>query len=342
MSNQSNNKVQAKSFPFGVKLSGLGSCPPETVIRNQDLEKILDTNSEWIEARTGILERRVCKLTDEEQDTLDLSVKAALEAMGSSDPNDIDLIIVATSTPDYHYPSTACRLQAAIGAQKAFAFDLSAACTGFVFALVTASQFVQLGNCKKALVVGVDIHSRFLDWTDRSTAILFGDGAGAVLIEQCPTEENQLLAHALHSDGSGGCDLTLKAVGGQYPLGKVERQSGTVSMNGKRIYHFAVKTIPESIAESAQQAGFGIDQIDYLICHQANQRILDSVAEKLNWPKEKCISNIAKYGNTSAASIPLAWAESAKQLKNNSLISLVGFGAGLTWGSALWKWVKPA
>jgi len=325
---------------WGVKLSGLGSCLPEKVITNQDLEKILDTNAEWIESRTGIKERHVCELNEEQTDTLDLSLKAAIQALNERKPAEIDLIIVATSTPDYLYPSTACRLQTALGASKAFAFDLSAACTGFVYALVTASQFIQLGTCQRALVIGVDIHSRFLDWSDRSTAILFGDGAGAVLLERCPMEENELLAQALHSDGSGGCDLTLKTVGGRFPMGKANKATEAVFMNGRKIYHFAVKTIPESIAETASMAGFNTDQIDYLICHQANQRILDSVAEKLNWPSEKCISNIAKYGNTSAASIPIAWHEHANQLKDNSLISLVGFGAGLTWGSVLWKWKR--
>jgi 3-oxoacyl-[acyl-carrier-protein] synthase-3 len=329
--------VFMKSLPFGVKLSGLGSGIPSKIVTNQDLEKFLDTNSEWIESRTGIKERRVCDL-DNNENSLSLAVKASTGALGSTAATEIDLIIVATSTPDFLYPSTACRLQNELGASKAVGMDLSAACSGFIFALVTASQFIQLGTYSKVLVVGVDIHSRFMDWSDRSTSILFGDGAGAVLLEQTSTENNQLLSHAIHSDGSGGCDLALKCVGGEFPNGKIDKTIETVTMNGRKIYQFAVKTIPESLNEISQKAGIKIDEIDYLICHQANQRIMDSVAEKLGWANEKCLSNIAKYGNTSAASIPLAWNEFKHILRDNSNLALSGFGAGLTWGSILWKW----
>ncbi|MDX1921305.1 MAG: beta-ketoacyl-ACP synthase III [Candidatus Caenarcaniphilales bacterium] len=324
--------------PFGVKLTGVGSATPSKVVSNFDLEKLIDTNDEWIKTRTGIGERRVCEFTEENTETLDLSVKAAQKALGQTPASEIDLIIVCTSTPDYLYPSTACRLQHALGATKAVAFDLSAACTGFVYGLVTASQFLQLGTYSKVLLVGVDIHSRFLDWSDRATSILFGDGAGAVLLERTSTEKNQLLAHSIHSDGRGACDLYLKTVGMAYPQASSQKQVETVHMNGKKIYHFAVKTIPETLAESAGKANLTVDNIDYLICHQANQRILDSVAERLHWPKEKCISNIAKYGNTSAASIPLALDENFHKFKENNIVAFVGFGAGLTWGSVIWKW----
>ena len=328
------------NIPFGVKINGLGSCVPDKIIKNQDLESLFETNSEWIESRTGILERRVCEFTPENSSSLDLSIKAAKQALGNTSAEELDLIIVATSTPDFLYPSTACRLQSALGAKNILAFDLSAACSGFVFALQTASQFIQLGTAQKALVVGVDIHSRFMDWTDRSTAILFGDGAGAVLLEKTSVEKNQLLAHSLHTDGSGACELYLKAVGGQFPNGKIEKPLETVFMNGKKIYQFAVKAIPSILDKITANIGLESKDIDYLICHQANQRILDSVAEKLNWPKEKCLSNIAKYGNTSAASIPLAWHEFQNQFEDNSLLALVGFGAGLTWGGLLWRWHK--
>ncbi len=326
------------NIPFGVKISGLGSAVPPKIIKNSDLESLFETNSEWIESRTGILERRICEFSAEKPDSLDLSIKAAKQALGNTSPEELDLIIVATSTPDYLYPSTACRLQSALGAKNILAFDLSAACSGFVFALMTASQFIQLGTAKKVLIVGVDIHSRFMDWTDRSTAILFGDGAGAALIERTSAENNQLLSHSLHSDGSGACELYLKSVGGQFPNGKIQKPVETVFMNGKKIYQFAVKAIPDILANITGNIDLKTENIDYLICHQANQRILDSVAEKLNWPKEKCLSNIAKYGNTSAASIPLAWHEYKDQIENNSLLALVGFGAGLTWGGILWRW----
>jgi 3-oxoacyl-[acyl-carrier-protein] synthase-3 len=330
---------QQLNFPFGVKLNGLGSSVPSQVVTNQDLEKIIDTNSDWIESRTGIKKRHICDSSLGE-DSLSLSLEASLKALGDTPASEIDLIIVATSTPDYFYPSTACRLQSKLGATKAFAFDLSAACTGFVYALVTASQFIQLGTCSKVLVVGVDIHSKILDWTDRTTCILFGDGAGAALLERTSADKNELLSHKLHSDGHGGEDLSAKCVIGGYPLGKVEKSTESVHMNGRKIYQFAVKTIPESVSESANLAGLSVDQIDYLICHQANQRILDSVAEKMDWPREKCLSNIAKYGNTSAASIPLAWSEFANSIPSGSIISIAGFGAGLTWGSLIWKWNK--
>jgi 3-oxoacyl-[acyl-carrier-protein] synthase-3 len=328
-----------KNTPFGVKLSGLGHAVPSKIVTNQDLEKIIETSSEWIETRTGIKQRHVCS-SEEVKDTLFLSKEASLKALNGFPPSEVDLIIVATSTPDLLYPSTACRLQNALQAKECLAFDLSAACTGFVFALVTASQFLQLGTYKNALVVGVDIHSRFMDWTDRTTSILFGDAAGAVFLQSTDIQNNQLLSHSLHTNGDGGCDLTLGVGGSSFPNGKSPQENQTVSMNGKKIYHFAVKTIPESISESAELAGLKTNDIDYLICHQANQRILDSVAEKMGWPSEKCISNISKYGNTSAASIPLAWSEAAVNLKDNAIISLVGFGAGLTWGSAVWKWTK--
>jgi 3-oxoacyl-[acyl-carrier-protein] synthase III len=327
-----------KSAPFGVKVSGLGSAVPGKTVTNSDLENFLDTNSEWIETRTGIQERRICSPGE---DSLSLSKEAALKALGNMPVTEIDLIIVATATPDFLYPSTACRLQAELKANKAVCFDLSAACSGFIYALVTAAQFIQLGTYKRALVVGVDVHSRFMDWSDRSTSILFGDGAGALLVEQTSTEQNQLLSHALHSNGEGGCDLTLACTGSEYPLGKTTKEISNVKMNGRKIYSFAIKTIPESITESASLAGIETDQIDYLICHQANQRILESIAEKLHWPKEKCLSNIAKYGNTSAASIPLAWDEFKNKLPQECLLSLAGFGAGLTWGSLIWRWHKP-
>ncbi|MDX1917863.1 MAG: beta-ketoacyl-ACP synthase III [Candidatus Caenarcaniphilales bacterium] len=325
--------------PFGVKLVGLGSAVPKQFISNQDLEEFLDTSSEWIETRTGINSRHIC--IPGEEDGLSLSLTAARKALAGLDPTSLDLILVATSTPDFLYPSTACRLQHALGATKAVGMDLSAACSGFVFSLVTAAQFIQLGTYTKVLVVGVDIHSRFLDWTDRSVSILFGDAAGAVLLERCKAEENQLLGHAIHSDGSGACDLTLRTVGGLYPSGRISNQIETVSMNGRKIYQFAVKTVPESIQEAATAAGITKDQLDYVLCHQANQRILDALAERLEMPKERCLSNIAKYGNTSAASIPLVWDEYKDNLKDISLLAISGFGAGLTWGSLIWRWVKP-
>ncbi len=319
---------------YGVKLVELASEVPTKTVSNFDLEKILDTNDQWITDRTGIKERRIC----EKEDSLYLAVESSRKALKNNDPKEIDLIIVATSTPEYLYPSTACRLQGEIGADNAVCFDLSAACTGFIFALVNACQFLQLGTFKKALIVGIDIHSRFINWADRSTSILFGDGAGAILLEACPLEENQFLSHSLACYGKAWTDLTIKTTYSNFPNADIQKNVEVVQMNGKKIYQFAVQKVPEFILSSLNKANIKLEEVDYFICHQANQRILDSVADKLKVDKNKFPSNMAKYGNTSAASIPLIW-EEKKNLINqkNNIISLSGFGAGLTIGSIVWK-----
>jgi len=323
---------------YGVRIIGLAGALPEHIVKNSDLEKFLDTSSSWIEERTGIKERRICK---EGEDSLSLSLEAARKALGKMPVEQIDLILVATSTPEYLYPSTSCRLQAELAAVNAAAFDLSAACSGFIYGLVTAAQFIQAGSYKNVLLVGVDIHSRFLDWSDRSTAILFGDGAGAAILSACDIEDNQLLTHYLRADGHSANDLTLKTVASSYPQLPSSQISETVKMNGRKIYQFAVKSVPQVISKSAKQAGLEIADIDYLVCHQANQRILDAICQRLDFPIDKCLSNISRYANTSAASIPLVWAENMQKISDDSLLALAGFGAGLTIGSVIWKWKSP-
>lgn len=321
---------------YGVKLSGVASQVPSKVVTNNDLAEFLDTNDDWITERTGIKQRHVCL---DNEDGLTLSTTACKKILDSTgiNPEDIDLIVVATSTPDCLYPSTACRLQAELSADNAVCFDLSAACSGFIYSVLTASQFIQLGTYKKALVVGVDIHSRFMDWEDRSTAILFGDGAGAVLLEQTDINNNELLGSHLESDGKGGADLCLKTTGVKYPSGKNTQEVDTVYMNGRKIYQFAVRKVPAIINEVSAKAGIETSEINYLLCHQANQRILDAVTDRMGWESGRCLSNIAKYGNTSAASIPLVWDEFQDSIKTGDIICLAGFGAGLTAGSILWQ-----
>jgi 3-oxoacyl-[acyl-carrier-protein] synthase-3 len=296
----------------------------------------MDTNDEWIVSRTGIRERRVCQ---GQENGLTLSQAASSQALAEAGlaPEELDAIIVATSTPDMLYPATACRLQQELGARNAVGFDLSAACSGFVFGLITASQFLRLGTHSRVLMVGVDVHSRYLDWQDRSVAILFGDGAGAIVLEACPEPENHLLAQQMKSDGSGGCDLYIPISGHTYPEGRQSLPVGTVQMNGRRIYQFAVRNLPESISGVLGSAGVSVQDVSFFLCHQANQRILDALAERLEVPPERLLSNIERYGNTSAASIPLVWSENRHLMEPGNLLCLSGFGAGLTWGSVLWR-----
>lgn len=324
---------------FGVKISGIGAALPSKVVKNTDLEKLFETSDEWIYTRTGIRERRI--ISDGESG-LSLSVKASLEALKKSGKNaeDIDMIIVSTATPDRLYPSMSCLLQGEIGASNAAAFDLSAACSGFVFGLVTAAQYIYSGTFKNILLVGVDIHSRFLDWSERSVAVLFGDGAGAVLISSCDTQDDELLGFVMKSESDKGLDLTLSNENVNYSNFCKSTTPDFVKMNGKAIYQFAVRVVPSVMAELSEKTGIGFDKIDYFVPHQANKRIIDMAAKKLGFEESQVISNIDKVGNTSAASIPLALYDGLKnkQIKSPSKIALVGFGAGLTWGGALLNW----
>lgn len=315
---------------------------PPSVVTNADLTNLVETSDEWITTRTGIRQRRV--VTEEESCT-DLAIDAAKDALGFAgvmDPSIIDLIIVATSTPDNLYPSTACMVQAAIGASNAAAFDMEAACTGIVYALAVGHQFIALGTYRTVLVVGVDIHSRFLNWEDRNTCILFGDGAGAFVL-QASESENDILATYLRADGKGGHLLWIPNTGAGYPHGGEPAPKEThrfLQMNGRAIYEFAVNAVPEAVKAAAAKAGLRVEDIEFLVPHQANKRIIKAAAERLGLKESQLVSNLDQVGNTSAASIPIAFTDAIErgQIKPPAICALVGFGGGLTWGSAIIRW----
>lgn len=327
-------------FPVGAKLIGVGAAVPDSIVTNADIEKLVETTDEWIHTRTGIKKRHVVK---EHETASGLAAEAAKDAIAFAgiDPATIDLVIVATSTPDNLYPSTACMLQAAIGATKAAAFDLEAACTGIIYALSVGQQFIATGTYQTVLVVGVDIHSRFLNWEDRNTCILFGDGAGAFIMQAC--EENEMLATYLRADGNGGHLLWIPNYGTAYPhegTNPPQAMHRFLHMNGRAIYEFAVHAVPDAVRTTCAKAGIEVKDVDYLVPHQANQRIIKAAADRLGLRPDQIVSNVADYGNTSAASIPLAFSEAVRrdQVKPPSMLALVGFGGGLTWGCAIVKW----
>lgn len=324
----------------GARLIGVGAGVPAAVVTNAELERLVDTSDEWIATRTGIRSRRIAT---QNETTSGLAIEAAKDAIefAGIDPQTIDLIIVATSTPDNLYPSTACMVQAAVGASRAAAFDLEAACTGIVYALAVGQQFIGSGTFKTVLVVGVDIHSRFLDWEDRNTCILFGDGAGAFILQAC--EQNEMLATYLRADGTGAHLLHIPNTGTAYPHAGTTPPKAVdrfLQMNGRAIYEFAVHAVPEAVKATAAKAGIRVEEIDFLVPHQANRRIINAAAERLGMKQEQIVSNVDELGNTSAASIPLAlWqAIRRKQVVPPSTLALVGFGGGLTWGAAIVKW----
>jgi 3-oxoacyl-[acyl-carrier-protein] synthase-3 len=322
----------------GVSIAGIGSYLPQTVITNDDIATLVDTNDEWITSRTGIKARRV---VSGNETVASLGIAAAHDALACADMRgeDIELIIVASSTPDTIYPMVCSQIQAALGAKKAAGFDMVLACTGFVYALTTASQFIRTGMVKNALVICSDIHSRFTDWSDRNTCILFGDGAGSLVLKADDTDH--LLACDLHLDGTKGDHLTMHTTVQNCPL--VEPRdvpSPYVYMNGREVFKFAVGTVPTSIQAAVAQAGLQLNDIDYFVPHQANVRIMHAMAEKLNVPLDKWIINLEETGNTSAASIPIALNEAVKSGKVQPGQTLVfcGFGAGLSWATAVVRW----
>lgn len=326
--------------PAGVALIGSGSASPEAVLTNQDLSDVVETSDEWIRTRTGIGERHVLSPEQGLKDIAALAGKRALAAAGV-DASEIDLVLLATSSPDDLFGSAA-QVQGELGASRAIAFDITAACSGFLVGLVTAAQFIRTGTYRKVLLIGADILSRWTDWGDRRTCVLFGDGAGAVVLTAHETDN--LLGFELRSDGTmNGC-LTLPYQGSPNAIhAKASVAKGTyapIQMNGREVYRFAAKRVPEIVEKALFHADITVDQVDWLLLHQANQRILDAVASRLKIPGEKVISNLAKYGNTSAASIPLALDEAIREgrVKPGDIVASSGFGAGLTWGSAVFRW----
>jgi 3-oxoacyl-[acyl-carrier-protein] synthase III len=324
----------------GIAIIGSGSAAPQTVLSNEHLSKIVDTSDEWISSRTGMKNRHIAHKSESLSQLSAIAATKAIEMAGIS-ATEVDLIILATSTPDDLFGS-ACQVQHLIGATRAVAFDLTAACSGFVFALITASQFIRNGMYRNAVVIGADVLSRWVDWSDRSTCVLFGDGAGAVVCQA--SEFDRLLAYQMYSDGSQNDCLNLAYQStSQSLVAETTAELGTyqpITMNGKEVYRFAVAKVPEAIEKALFHANLNSEDIDWLLLHQANQRIMDAVAKRLKIPADKILSNIAEYGNTSAASIPLALDEAIRhgKVKPGDTIAASGFGAGLTWSSAIFKW----
>lgn len=329
---------------LGVAFVGCGSAAPDSVLDNHALSQIVETSDEWIASRTGIRQRSIAQ-GDRALTTIAAAASQQALAMADVAPEDVDLIILATSTPDDLF-GTAGLIQAELGAVKAVAFDLTAACSGFLFAMVTASQFIRTGVYRNVLVIGADVLSRWTDWGDRRTCVLFGDGAGAVVMQANETGD-RFLGFDLHSDGRQNSCLTLSFQPEYRPLTEtINVGQGTfqpIAMNGQEVYRFAVKRVPEVIEKALFRANLSTAQVDWLLLHQANQRILDAVAQRLNIPDDRVISNMATYGNTSAASIPIAldeWVRGGK-ISAGDTIAAAGFGAGLSWGGAVFQWGKP-
>jgi 3-oxoacyl-[acyl-carrier-protein] synthase-3 len=315
------------------RIVGTGSYLPERILTNRDLERMVDTSDEWIYTRTGIRERRIAA---EEEKTSDLALNASRRALDAAglEPRELDLIVVATTTPDMIFPSTACLLQAKLGARRSPAFDVQAVCSGFVYGLATADCFIRSGHCRNALVVGAEIYSRILDWKDRATCVLFGDGAGAVVLQR--SDEPGILSTRLHAEGA---HAGLLSVPGSVSGGKVSGRP-FVHMDGGAVFKFAVKALDEIVDETLDGAGLARSDIDWLVPHQANVRIIQATAKKLGLSMEKVVVTVDRHANTSAASIPLALDEAVRdgRIRRGQHLLLEAVGGGFTWGAALVRW----
>ncbi len=322
-------------------IRGIGHGVPERVLANAEISEMVDTSDEWIVQRTGIRERRIC---NDKESTSSLSIAAAREALADAkiDPESLDLVVVGTVTGDFIFPSTSCLVQSSIGAVNAGAYDVGAACAGFIYSLSTAAGMIESGRAKRALVVGVDTLTKVVDWTDRSTCVLFGDGAGAVVLEADENSDRGVMQTVLLSDGTGAKHIHLYAGGSCYPASKdlPEDVSRYVFMAGAEVYRFAVNAMGDACCKVLELAGLTPEDIDLFVPHQANLRIIDSAAKRLALPDEKVFINVDRYGNTSGGSIPLALYEATKEgrLKPGMTVMTVGFGAGLVWGANLIRW----
>jgi 3-oxoacyl-[acyl-carrier-protein] synthase-3 len=325
---------------MGVGIVSVGTAVPPKFLTNHDLEKIVDTSDEWITTRTGIKKRHIA---DKDINPSDLGAEASLKALKRANlkPDDIDLIIATSASPDMIFPPVSALIQHKIGAKRAGGFDLLSACTGFVSAVITGTQFIRSGEVKTVLIVGTETLSRIIDWKDRNTCVLFGDGAGAVILQELG-EDYGLISWNIHLDGEGAHLLEVPAGISRIPTthDTVEKRLHYIKMNGREVFKFSVRVIAESTEEALNKAKLSAKDLDWLIPHQANIRIIQAGAEKLGLPLEKVGITIDKYGNTSTASIPLTLEELIinKKLKDGDIVALVGFGAGLSWGTAIMRW----
>lgn len=332
-------------FPSALRsvgIAGVGAYAPPRRLTNEDLSKIVDTSDEWIRSRTGIRERRIM---DPGTTTSDMGVIAARKALASAAiaPADVDLIVVATATPDMVFPATSCIIQHRIGAVKAACFDLEAGCTGFIYALSVGAQFIMTGAYDRVLVIGTDALSTVTNWKDRNTCVLFGDAAGAVVLTPAGTGEGILSLH-LGADGSGAELLKVPAGGSRLPASRetVDKDQHYLQMAGSEVFKFAVKVMGEAALEALRQAGITTDEVTCFVPHQANIRIIEAAAKRLGIGMDRVFVNVAHYGNTSCASIPLALSEAleAGRIKQGDVVVIVGFGAGLTWGAGVVRWTN--
>ncbi|MBN1973444.1 MAG: ketoacyl-ACP synthase III [Sedimentisphaerales bacterium] len=331
-----NNPINDFHSPYRAVIAGHGSYIPEKILTNEELAEMVDTSDEWITTRTGIKKRHI---TNENESTAFLATEAAKKAIECANLNaqDIEIIIVATITPEMVFPSTASFVQLALKAEKAWCFDLAAACSGFVYGLSIAQQFIQSGRFKNALVIGAETLTKITDWKDRSSCILFGDGAGAVVLKRSEDGKRGIIYSTMHADGNSWEALNCQAYGSRYPSSKKldDPQKIYMQIKGREVYQQAIRRIVETVNHCLDHCGLTIDDIKMLISHQMNARIIESAVKRLNLPDEKVFLNINEYGNTSAASVPIALDECARQgkIKRGDLIILVAFGAGLTWGA---------
>jgi 3-oxoacyl-[acyl-carrier-protein] synthase-3 len=325
-------------------ITGWGMYAPSRVMTNDELTRLVDTSDEWIVTRTGIRERRIAA---DDETTTTLSVHAARDALAVAgvDPSEVDLVIVGTCSPDYPLPATAVLVATELGATRAAGFDLQAACSGFLFALATGSSFIRSGMYRNVLVIGVEVLSRFINWHDRNTCVLFGDGAGAAVLKRCDPGVG-ILDIEMHSDGELGDVLEIAAGGSRLPASEesVRARQHYITMRGKKLFPHAVRTMEESLRRVLERTGVAADELDLLVPHQANQRIIDAVRERLGIPPEKLVSNIARYGNTSSASIPISLDEVVREgrVQVGDKVGFVAFGGGATWGASLMRWTLPS
>ncbi len=324
-------------------ITGWGMSAPESILTNDDLSKMVETNDQWIRERTGIHQRHIAR---DDQFPSTLAVEASVKALTIANlrPTDLDLIICSTSSPEYIFPATACLIQDQLGATKAGAFDLLAACSGFIYALNMGAQAIRSGSIKSALIIGSETLSRFVNWKDRSTCILFGDGAGAFVL-QASEEPGGVLSAVMHSDGSGGDLLTLQGGGSHFPASEMTLHDGKhyIQMDGNEVFRFATRVMASATQEVLDCAGLKLDDIRWIVPHQANIRIIQAAARGLKLPMDRFIVNLQNYGNTSTASIPIAMVEAIEkgQIQSGDKLVMVGFGAGLTWGALAAEWTGP-